>query len=803
MRTIFESLLVLHALVLLGVSAFVWPGVPRIHIGSLSIKKRHSSQSLQTYSNRVHQLCSLSAKYYQADLTCTNETNFDALSASEAERVLLESKNVSVYMLNQVLLKYRIGNKPEEAFQLLKHFSLPTSRIRPDIYSYSIVIHAFALNGNTERAQQVFDLAAKKDSLNINVYNALLSAYANAKNVNKCIKILDGLLEKTQGVCGSLVPNVVTYSTVINVMCKEGMIDEAKKLLDTMIANDVQPNVITYNSILAAWSRKAKRYSDKDAAMEAERLLNNMERRSLEYSPPDVVSFCTVIHALCNANEPQRAEAVLFRMEEKERLHVKSSHTYNALLTCWAKSNVNGAPIRVERLLLRMLQRYRDGITSVKPDKYSYQALIDSYAKCENVGSAEKAEAILLQMDDKSSTVKPNVYHYNSVLSAWARRCDAYGAQKAESILLQMEGRTGKFSSTMPNAMSYSCVIDAWGKSKQIGSAKRALNILDRMNKRTKDGFKSCTPTIVTYNLVLNALINDPTEGIDSAEKCINYVERKFRRSNVEWTEDDIAYTFSTMVNIYTKIGGYEAIEKAEGILKRMKNLGIRQTPAVFNSVINVYAQSGVRDAAQKAEILFSDMIEDGIVPDICTYNSILKCWSRSDDDEKVVRSFKIFDKTRLTHAHAGGHDLLITYNTFLSCCASSEIGRYNTFDIALSAYRDAQNSSIVHADHITYATFLKVCAKFLHDRKRKETIVKKVFKSCCKDGQVSNLVLKSLHSSVSKDLYCTLLEGAFRKGCVSLLEIPSEWTCNVPQVPDRSQKLRGIAKRPEIKLNT
>ena len=790
---------------LLGVhvSAFVHPCGILLGIRCDSSKGRSSSSSYfgrkqvcyhpESGCSKISQALHFSCLDDFSSFSSSSCIDIEGLSVSEAEELLFKRKNASVYLLNQVLLKYRVANLPEKAFQLLKQFLQDDYKFRPDMYSFSIVIHSFAKRGDVKKAQKVFNLAVDEKSLNINVYNALLSAYANTKDVKSCIKILNFLLYNVNNkVSKTPTPNVVTYSTVINVMCKQGMIDKAKAILETMITNDVQPNVVTYNSFLAAWSRKAKVYSDKEAATEAEHLLTKMEQRSVEYSPPDLVSYCTVVHALCNANEPQRAEVILFKLEEERGMVVKSSHTYNALLTCWARSNVSGAPIRVERLLLRMLQRYKDGIASIKPDKYSYQALIDSYAKCEDAGSAEKAEAILMQMKKKISSVKPNIYHYNSVISAWARSCESCGPQKAEALLSQMEKNIGNIKNIAPNAMSYSCVIDAWGKSKQSGSAKQALLILERMRALAKSGHKQCAPTIVTYNLVLNALINDPDEGTRSAEKCMNQVERKYQSGGTDWNEDNIAYTFSTMVNVYNKVEGREAVQKAEEILHRMKRLGIRPTPAVFNSVINIYAQSGIDNAGLKAESLLTRMLENKINPDVCTYNSILKCWSRSTGDDKVARSFKIFDKVRNAHSNADNHDLLITYNTFLSCCVSSDVSQYNTFEIALNTYRDIQNSSAVGADHITYATFLKVCAKFLPEGNNREIIAKKVFKSCCKDGQVSNFVLKSLHATISEDLYCFLLEGAFRKGCVTLSEIPLEWKCNVSHLVDRSRASSG-----------
>jgi len=532
------------------------------------------------------------------------------------------SLSSSLFFLNQLLQKFSKERKPERALEVLDRAS---SFLQPDLYSYSIVIHGFARNGDEDMAQYVFDQlkACNKLRPNVYVYNALLSAYANSNNVEKCLALLNRM---ERGDDPMIVPTVVTYSTVINCLCKVDRITEALSILDKMVLRKVQPNVITYNSILAAWSRRAK--VDFMAAREAEVLLENMEKLSIDYSPPDLVSYCTVVHALCNANEARRAERVLKKIEDKG-LRIKSSHTYNAVLHAWARDQSPSAPIRVSRLLLQMINQHNK-CNSVKPDHYSYQALIDAYAKCEESGSAQKAEAVLLQMLDGASLVKPNVYHYNSVLSAWARSKDSNGPQKAEAIVAIMEENFISGNGVVPNAISYSCIIDAWSKSGQNGSSKRALQVLKRMKTLEKQGYSECAPTIVTLNLVLSALVSDRTESAENIEKFMTYVVRLYCKGKHNWLPSDVAYTFSIMTNAYSKLSSQQAIEKCEEVLERMQSLGIKPTPEVYNSIINVYAETGVSNGGELAEDLLKTMIEGEVNPDICTYNSILKVFLKN-----------------------------------------------------------------------------------------------------------------------------------------------------------------------------
>jgi len=44
-------------------------------------------------------------------------------------------------------------------------------------------------------------------------------------------------------------PDVVTYNTLIDVLCKEGKLDEARKLFDEMSDRNIGPDVVTCNAL--------------------------------------------------------------------------------------------------------------------------------------------------------------------------------------------------------------------------------------------------------------------------------------------------------------------------------------------------------------------------------------------------------------------------------------------------------------------------------------------------------------------------------------------------------------------------
>ena len=45
-------------------------------------------------------------------------------------------------------------------------------------------------------------------------------------------------------------PDVQTFSILVDTRCKEGMLTEAKEVFDVMIQRGIDPNIVTYNSLI-------------------------------------------------------------------------------------------------------------------------------------------------------------------------------------------------------------------------------------------------------------------------------------------------------------------------------------------------------------------------------------------------------------------------------------------------------------------------------------------------------------------------------------------------------------------------
>ena len=253
------------------------------------------------------------------------------------------------------------------------------------------------------------------------------------------------------------------------------------------------PDIISYNTVLAAWSKSAsvdpttlieiyeehRNSTDivgKDAAYEALRLLDRIEQQCIHsqrnssrhnhhnHRPvrPDVISYNTTISALANA----------------------------------AQHCQDGVSIadKAESLLPRMKDR-----VGIEPDAYSYNGVISAWARSScGLTGAKRAESILRSMHE------PTIVSWSSVINAYAL---ADGASRAEDLLREMEHlamapRTGSSRSPTPTVVLYNNVLHAWSRSSDSDASKHSEVLLNRMESSSE----LPKPDVISYRTVLTTL---------------------------------------------------------------------------------------------------------------------------------------------------------------------------------------------------------------------------------------------------------------------------------------------------------
>ncbi|KAF5934071.1 hypothetical protein HYC85_030242 [Camellia sinensis] len=117
-----------------------------------------------------------------------------------------------------------------------------------------------------------------------------------------------------------VVPDVVTYSAVMDGYCLCGQVGEARKMFDIMVSRGCGLNVFTYNILINGYCK----IKNIDEAMN---LFKEMSQKGLF---TDTITYTTLICSLCQTRRPQ--DAILLLDEMQTHGQIPDLFTYSTLL---------------------------------------------------------------------------------------------------------------------------------------------------------------------------------------------------------------------------------------------------------------------------------------------------------------------------------------------------------------------------------------------------------------------------------------------------------------------------------------
>lgn len=630
------------------------------------------------------------------------------------------------------------------------------------------------------------DNVEKEGVLCTNVYNVAIESWAKtsgkefqSEDVDKdgnvslgghgfAAKKANDLLQKME-ISTIVEPNEKTYNLVLKALVKSrepSAINEIARVLERMEAlsvgnnGGVRPTLESYNYYLYALANcetsNAKKY-----AKIATDLVRELKARGLENpgSRPDVNTYNQVISILAKTKSVGGAlEAQnIFddMMNEANTTGVyPSTDTFNALMNCWLKSGPKRGRAHIERLLSAMVDLSNDGHEHANPDQFSVNTAISAVAKSNHKDSVRKAYFMLLNME-KTYGVLPDTTSYNLAIDAYAKSRDLQCGKKANNLLSKMEDlyRRGH-AELMPDSFSYSTVINAVSTRSDAG--KVAESILGRMN-HLHQSHGGNIPDTVVYNSVMNAYSTQgDQESVLRNIAILNYMEENYTAGNEKVKPSIISY--NTVLKTFACARG-DFTKEAEELLTRMEGMS--------------------KGSA-------------GILPDAISYTSVISSYARSDVKGKAKAAQRIL--SQMVEAHKAGNarakPSVFTFNAVLNACAFTfdQKEKLDAFIVAVSSLVLLQEYT--KPDHTTYGTLLKAwCNLIPKDDERRARAVNSVFRQCCKDGQVGNMVLTQLKYAASPELYRTLI-GRDIAEQITLSDLPAKWSRSVKERNGKTPRL-------------
>jgi pentatricopeptide repeat protein len=386
------------------------------------------------------------------------------------QSILKEPPNIVSY--SSVLDAWAKSKEPraaERADAILRQL-VSNSAVQPNVVAYTTVIYAWAKRGKASRAQALLDEMIERGiQPNVNTFNALLLSLTPAK-MQQTLKHMASLARTHGWECS---PDVVTYTTGLQVCAHAKDTRRALVVWKTMQEQGVAPDIRAYNALLLAYAKTGR-------AEPAEALLKDMVTMYLrapnQKPKPETASFNTVLSAYANKGDSEGAERLVQWMSElkdSEQLDTATPNviTYTNLMNCWAKCKSSSPKTIVDRA--EAIFRRSEGDKDCQPNVVSYATLCKVYSR---FGMGDRAEALLRHMQTVNK-VQPNATMYTQVLHAWAEQCaqtrDPEIVSQVEALVEEMMERK-----QFPTIASYSAVLKSIFYASITDKAERAKAVL-------------------------------------------------------------------------------------------------------------------------------------------------------------------------------------------------------------------------------------------------------------------------------------------------------------------------------------
>ena len=590
--------------------------------------------------------------------------------------------------LNMVLMLWARALMVDRAWRLLQ-YAIASNVIRPDLWSYNAVIHSYSKVGDGQSAERVLYELLQQRQKGQEKYESDVGIGSQTKDIDV------------------IQPSIITWNSVLAAWARS--VDKVKgaerveQLLSTMVMLS-NGGRISYNSdglIIAERSDEKNLISEPPPSLQ-------------QSVKPDLITLNTALSAWARAGEAETCARLLSEMRELYRAGQLSDppdvFSYATVMNGFAKAN---QPEKADALWDGMYQAYKQGANELKPtlpmmstilDAYSRQ-IIDAVAtkKYETAFSAlaraertfERIRELFLSGDLVSS---PDTAVYNVMLKCYLYCGRANALPKdadmtatiADELLLEMKQLyESKQIDAAPNFATYSIVIQTW--LTRADGISRAIELLDEAWQKQTTGDPRMKPDITSITSLVTAFCYAKQPKI--AQKFLLSVCELRQRDPSSIAEPRID-NFGTVFAALQRSSDDDVATCAQNLFDQMQFLNesavISYGPdsLIYQSLLSIWANSASHGSGKKAYTIFNEMKEraaqgeKSMEPDLKTCHQVLFSLSGKNPEpvlaESMVRQMYAEYKSNESHVKPDS----------------------KTFNYALSAWaRFDHPESINHAD--------------------------------------------------------------------------------------------------------
>lgn len=402
----------------------------------------------------------------------------------------------------------------------------------------------------------------------------------------------------------------IGYSILIKGHGRQGDIQGVDELLARAKMNDIEPDIIMYNSLIDAYincDEVSKAYS---LFKQLKELRPSLEEQEIPLPTPNLRSYNTMLKGFAKAED---MESALSLAKEMEKAKLWDSVTTNTLVNV-AIATQNFA--MAESILERYTIIPYTGKKRWHPNVEAYTQLIGGYSLN---GDLENAKRVFKLMKERD--IDPNEYTYTTIMGALARE---WQTSQIKKLLVYMKN----VDALIPSVVTYNAILAGIieknnyreeGDGSDLVYNKVADDVLDIFQDMLAT---RVTPNEITASLLVDALGYCKPSRLDETRNIISKMDENglVNSNNVRIS--------TSMIRAYSKASDIAGAQRAFDAISEPDTIA-------FNALLSAYCDSGsIRQAMNIYRNNLAELKngESYISHDVATYtifiSSLLKIGS-------------------------------------------------------------------------------------------------------------------------------------------------------------------------------
>ncbi|KAL3677547.1 hypothetical protein R1sor_027495 [Riccia sorocarpa] len=439
--------------------------------------------------------------------------------------------------------------------------ALPRIGSKLEITDLNAVLRRFGRLGKWRESVSLFNWMKEQQKVSAPSYTSFFSVLGKVGQVDKALQAFTHLTDP------DIRSNVFVWNSVLSVLVCNARVDKAFHYFRLMKEEGVEPDRITYSTMIAGCSKALGGY------YRAQELVNEMRERGFRL---DSVMYGALIN-VCAANH-MTEEARLTFEEMQAAGFVPNLFHYSSLLNSYA---LKGKHEEAEQVLEEMKA------AGLRPNKVVWNSLINGYARAK---LPHKAREVFESMTTYG--LQPDMISFCSLMDAYAKGGQA---KEAQEIFDQM-----KAAGLKPGSNSYSILIAAYGRSGDLSMIRRLSKEIDQimgsdmdihlfnsllklychagvmdgvMDTLRKMDAQACSPNRITFHILMAYFCKE--NMCDLAVKTFQDMESRGYPAN------ETSYTI--LIQGFLR---WDKVQDALDLLKEMHKRGAIPTKVIYQELI-------------------------------------------------------------------------------------------------------------------------------------------------------------------------------------------------------------------------